>query len=321
MGEGKKLRALVVVLLLIAFIFYGKNWSSNNLFFDYVDKENRTVKDSLIFEGISRTYLFHLPPDYNGESPVPLVFVLHGAGGNAEIIAGTSGMNDIADKNGFITVYPNGTGLFSDFFLSWNAGECCNFIGTPGVNDTDYINFLIDKFEKEYNIDKKKIYIAGMSNGGMMAYKMACESADKIAAIAPVSAVMYVNEKCEPSEPVSVVAINDANDDVIPYSGGESSDFIVKYFHLQYKPVLESIYFWSDNNNCKNQSEMVTGSVVYRDLFSDCDNNTEVLFYLSSEGGHSWPGGEKSWFLGSEPTQSISASQIIWDFFLSHPKK
>lgn len=311
---------LIVIFLLIVLVLFGRNWVAENLFFGYITKESRNLKKSLFFEKVRRTYLIHFPPENDNADSTPLVFILHGAGGNAEITAGMSGMNEVADKNGFIAVYPNGTGVFSEFFLSWNAGDCCNYLNPAEVNDVGFINFLIDKLEHEYNIDKKRIYVAGFSNGGMMAYKLACEITDRIAAFAPVSASMFLSE-CSPKKPISVIVFHNATDEVIPYFGGESSDPFIKFFHLKHKSVLESVDFWAEHNNCLNQSEKVTDSVVYQGLFTDCDNGSEVLFYVGGEGGHSWPGGEKGWLFGSKPVEALRASEIIWDFFESHPKK
>lgn len=316
----KDITVLFLIVFLVVFVLYGKNLFSESFLNGHTEKEGDYLKKSEVFEKINRTYLVRLPSDYDGIEPVPLVFVLHGAGGNAEILMRVSGMNEVADKEGFVVVYPNGTGMFSDFLLSWNVGGCCNYISTANVNDVGFINFLIDKLSGEYNIDTKRIYIAGMSNGGMMAYKLACELADKIAAIGPVSASMFLDE-CNPSEPVSVVVFHDIVDEIIPFFGGESSDFLIKFFNLKHKSVLESVYFWADSNNCHKQLEEVMSHIVYRNLFSDCDNGTEVLFYASGAGGHSWPGGEKTWLLGDEPLEGVSASRIIWDFFAAHPKK
>jgi polyhydroxybutyrate depolymerase len=230
-----------------------------------------------------------------------------------------SGMNTVSDKNGFIVVYPNGTGLFNNYILSWNAGECCNYVEPIGVDDVGFIKLLIENMKKEYNIDSQRIYIAGISNGGMMAYRLACELSDAIAAIGSIAAYMPVKE-CNPSEFLSVIVFHGMNDAVIPYDGGFSNNWFVKFLKLGFMSAADSVSFWAKHNRCFLPPQKTRKENVYLELYTNCGKSSEVAFYTIQNSGHAWPGGKKGWFFGDEPTKDIFASEIIWDFFKAHSK-
>ena len=229
-------------------------------------------------------------------------------------------MDAIADKNDFIVVYPNGTGLFNNYILSWNAGDCCNYVEPLGVDDVSFIRSLIDALQKLHNIDSDRIYVTGMSNGGMMVHCLGCNLSDNIAAIAPVSSSMWETEKCAPTDFLPVIIFHNIDDAVIPYYGGRSVDWIADFFDLKHTPVLDAVDFWVKHNHCSLSPQKIREGNVYSELYSDCEENADVLFYSISDGGHSWPGGKKGWFLGDKPVQDFSASEIIWSFFKTHPK-
>jgi polyhydroxybutyrate depolymerase len=140
---------------------------------------------TLTYDGLERTYILHVPPSYNERHPVPLVISLHGGGGNAGHQRRVSDFNRLADEKGFIVVYPNGTGQRQDAILTWNGGACCGYAMTNNVDDVGFIRALIAELSNAYAIDPKRIYVTGISNGGIMAYRLACEASDVIAAIAP----------------------------------------------------------------------------------------------------------------------------------------
>ena len=115
-----------------------------------------------------RTYLVHLPPVYDGKRSLPLVIVLHGGGGNAEGAARMTGFSEKADREGFVVVYPNGSGRLKTRLLTWNSGNCCGYAMDQNVDDVGFIRVLIDEFVKTRAIDPKRVFVTGMSNGGMM---------------------------------------------------------------------------------------------------------------------------------------------------------
>jgi len=319
---NKKLSAFVITIILIAVVFHVRVWLYENFLLGYSLKNGRDIDKVLIAKGLTRRYLVHLPEDFSAqgekEKKIPLVLVLHGAGGNAKLAREITGMNQVADKKNFIVVYPDGTGLFN-YMLSWNAGECCNYVEPFGIDDVDFLRRVIEQMKEDYNIDTQRIYVAGLSNGGMMAYYLACELADEIAAIASVSSSMWIDD-CAPSDYLSVIAFHGAKDTVIPFGGGRSYSWFVNLFDLNFFSVEEAVSFWVGHNGCADKiierGDLKTEKIIY----GSCESNSEVVLYKLGEAGHIWPGGKKSWFLADEPVDYINASEIIWNFFENHPK-
>jgi len=319
MKVKRKLVASILIIVLIAVVFQARVWLTEKVLLGYALDEEGDSQKILVSGGLQRSYFVHLPSRYNEESDaVPLVLMLHGAGSNARMNRRITGMNETADKENFIAVYPNGTGLFN-FMLSWNAGYCCNYVEPLEVDDVAFLNLLISTLSKEYNIDLNKIYIAGFSNGGMMAYKLACELSDRIAAIAAISSAMPVDE-CQPSDFVSVLVFHGKDDTVIPYQGGGATKLYIKPFMFKHKPVVESISFWVKHNLCQGVSFKEKTSRINKEFYNFCAEETSVELYVADATGHAWPGGKKSWFLGDETEVGLSASQVVWDFFEKHSK-
>ena len=145
---------------------------------------------------------------------MPLVIVLHGAiQGNASAER-MSGMSALADKEKFVAVYPQGTSMMGNA-PTWNAGNCCGYAQQKNVDDIAFLRALIGKLEKDYSIDAKRIYVTGISNGGMMSFRVACEMADVVAAVAPVEGAQNVD--CKPSAPVSVIVFHGTADRLVPF--------------------------------------------------------------------------------------------------------
>ncbi|MFC1756976.1 alpha/beta hydrolase family esterase [Patescibacteria group bacterium] len=263
--------------------------------------------------------MVHFPKNYNGNEKLPLVFVLHGAGGNAEIMTEITKVNDLSDQENFIVVYPNGTGLFDNYMLSWNAGKCCNFFEPFEVDDVDFIRTLIDKIQEDYNVDSRKIYISGLSNGAMMTHRLGCELADKVSAIAPVAGSMMIGV-CNPSDSLSVISFHGKEDTVVPFEGGFSDRWVVKLFDIDFNSVPESISFWVKHNECFNIPEKHTIDNVTKEVYTGGIDNTEVAFYTFSDYGHVWPGAGRGIFFIEDLPKDVIATEIIWDFFKTHIK-
>ena len=166
--------------------------------------------------GRSREYILHVPPSYNGKVAAPLVIVLHGAVQGAANAQQMSGMSSLADQQNFIAVYPNGTGRL----VTWNAGNCCGYAQRENVDDIAFLRALVAKLQKNYSIDARRIYVAGISNGAMMSYRAACEMSDVVAAVAPVEGAQ--NVPCKPSAPVSLIVFHGTADRLVPYNGGST---------------------------------------------------------------------------------------------------
>jgi polyhydroxybutyrate depolymerase len=268
---------------------------------------------SLEVDRRTRSYAVHLPSGRTPSSPVPLVVVLHGGGGTAASAIWMTGFNDRADKHGFIAVYPQGTGVFP----TWNSGNCCGYALRNQVDDVAFIRAMLDKLEHTYNIDRRRVYATGISNGGMMAFRLACELPDRIAAIAPVAAALNL-DSCASGEPVSVLMINGTADQHVPYQGGTGK----KSLHPRIdKPVSHAVSLWVERNGCSRKpiTTRSASSNMVIDRYSGGRDGTEVVLYTVEGGGHAWPGGRNPRVLADEPnTMEISATDVIWDFFQSH---
>lgn len=270
--------------------------------------------------GITRSYLLFVPDSYNSMTPAPLLIVMHGGGGAADGMTLMAGdLNDYAAKNGVIVVYPNGTGPFQYRLLTWNAGACCGSALDNNVDDVGFIRELIGALRGAYNIDAKRIYATGMSNGAMMAYRLGCELSDVLAGIAPVAGALDID--CHPKQPLSVMAFNGTADQHVLYEGGvapKQADH--KHPNRKDAPVSYAISFWTGRNNCADSPLHKTSGKVVGERYNQCAAGTEVVLYTIKGGGHAWPGGV-AYAGGDEPTQDISASHEIIDFMLAHPKR
>ncbi|HSN16770.1 MAG TPA: PHB depolymerase family esterase [Gammaproteobacteria bacterium] len=274
------------------------------------------------YAGLDRSYLLHMPSPLPND-PLPLVVVLHGGGGSAESAAKMTGFDAEADKEGFIVVYPNGTGKARPFlnalgkpgFLTWNAGSCCGYAYEKQIDDVGFIRALVVQVIKDNAADPKRVYVTGISNGGMMAYRLACEASDLFAAIAPVSAVQEV-ASCKPSQPVSVFHIHGAKDENVPLDGGVGKKAIEKEDR---KPVQDSIDFWVRQDGCSVTVHSQEPDVLMTN-YGGCQAGSEVSFFLIQDGGHAWPGGQRIARFLDPPSRALDATSEIWDFFKSHSK-
>jgi polyhydroxybutyrate depolymerase len=281
-------------------------------------------RGSLFFENRTRSYIVHVPPSHDGQTDWPLVLFLHGGGGSAQGAATTYGLSAKADQANFIVVYPDGTGLLADRGLTWNAGHCCGFALQNNVNDVGFIKALIEKLRKEFRIDAKRIYVTGHSNGGMMAYRVGAELSELIAAIAPVAGSIGgrlapntpVIRIPEPQQPVALIAFHGILDENVKYDGGHGSNTSGTRIDLS---VAESIQFWVKANQCNPiaKTTISPSRNIIQDTYTPCANQTEVILYSIVNGGHAWPGSTR----GDRPTQKISAGDLLWEFFKTHPKQ
>lgn len=278
-----------------------------------IGESTRTVNH----EGLERSYVLYTPASVNWNKLVPVVLVFHGGTGNAESAIRMSGFNDVADKNGFLAVYPNGTGrLNDDKILTWNGGECCGYAQTNQTDDVGFVRALIADLQTVAAIDTDRIYATGMSNGGIMSHRLACEAANLIAAIAPVAGTLNVSP-CTPSRPVSVIEFHGTDDQHLPYEGGVGPESLVG---VDFVSVQDSLDFWTTFNGCDPQPQTDSFADIQHESWATCKGFTSVELYTIIDGGHTWPGGEAGRPRADQPTQSISASELIWAFFEAHPK-
>jgi polyhydroxybutyrate depolymerase len=269
-----------------------------------------------------RTYLLYVPLSYDGTAPVPLVVMLHGAHNTALNASGRYGVSEKAEEEGFIVVYPDASAILTDM---WHIGHglytssTFDELGRLWVDDIGFIKKIIARMQKNYNIDPKRIYIAGNSNGATMAYRLAAELSDTVAAIASnggcigghvENVSMYTIP--DPAHPVSIVEFHGKLDTIVPYNGGWNYDHTVFY-----KSVAEAVSFWLEHNGCNPEPNTTVIGNVTIDRYSGGAAGTEVFLYTVKNKGHVWFGGQP-W---EDPNPEISTTDEMWQFFETHPKQ
>ncbi len=261
-------------------------------------------------DGLNRTYQLNLPANYyTDETKRPLLIVLHGAGGKASQAARDYGFQSVADTAGFITVYPEGVQSNGPLALrTWNAGGCCHEATMNRIPDVNFIRLLITYLVDNWRVDARRIYIAGMSNGGMMAYRLACELSDKIAAAAVVSGTDYT-AGCAPVRTVPLIHFHSALDTKVPPAGGTG---LGGYY---FPPVMDGLQKWVAYNHCNPAGEISDEAGYKRTVWKNQEDTAAIVYYLTSDGGHSWPGGRLPHARADQPSRALNATALIWAFF------
>jgi polyhydroxybutyrate depolymerase len=295
--------------------------------------QGTNFSDSIKAGGLKRTYLLHIPVTYDNTNPMALLIALHGGGGTGQNMVKLTmgGFDRISDRCGFVVAYPDGIDKH------WNDGrnsEQAKYrTNNENIDDVGFIAALIDHLIKGMNIDPKRVYVTGMSNGAIMSYRLACELSGKIAAIAPVAGNIAQNlfPACSPSNPVSVLAINNVNDPLVPFEGGNITG---PYGMKKLGKVLsahESVKFWVNRDNCSAEPVISSepdkdtrdGTRVRKETYSNGEENTEVVLYVIEGGGHTWPGGYQ--YLGERligrTCRDMNAAEVIWNFFEKHSRQ
>ncbi len=278
---------------------------------------------TLHFGGRERSYLVHVPLGYRASRPTPVVLVFHGAMINAWIMVHYCGLNETADKHGFVAVYPNGTGPLG-VLLTFNGGNCCGTAQWDHVDDVGFTRALLDDLAKVVKVDARRVYAAGISNGGILCYRLASELSDRIAAIAPVAAAMGT-PTCHPKRPVSVIDFHGTDDPIVPFKGGMGKQGPVR---VTFTPVEASIRAWVKADGCPPKPAIVKlpvkigdGTTVERKTYGPGKEGAEVVLYVIHGGGHTWPGKPPRLDFLGRSTKNISANDLIWDFFQRHPMR
>lgn len=272
--------------------------------------------------GLTRTYTMHVPGSLNARILSPLVLVLHGGGGAAQSTERMTGFSELADRKNFIAVYPNGVDR------RWNDAR--GVIGRQDVDDVGFLTNLVDHLKRTQPIDPRRVYAAGVSNGAMMSYRLACERADVFAAIAPVAGAVpeLLGPRCSPKAAVSVVAINGTEDPLVRWNGGN----VIRRSGRERGRTLsvpETVALWTRLNRCSTWAAVtrepdrdpVDGTRVRREEYAPCQEAAAVVLYAVEGGGHSWPGTTRvARPLNGRVSRDINATDVIWTFFESHPK-
>ncbi len=269
-----------------------------------------TTTIAIVHGGGNRSYIVHLPPGHDANTPTPLVLNFHGYGSNAGQQQFYANMDAVADTAGFIVVYPEGINN------AWNAFS--GMVATP--DDVSFTSAIIDDVNRRYKVDPTRVYACGMSNGGYMSYLLACQLDDRIAAVASVTGLAAPSTiaNCNATRPVPVLQIHGTDDATVPYNGGGIGG-----------SVDSTINFWLVENGCPNTPPVIDtlpntnstdGSFPISYRTTGCDGGTEVQLIKIVNGGHTWPGAPFP-FAGVVTNKDIDGSTVVWDFFskFTHP--
>jgi polyhydroxybutyrate depolymerase len=282
----------------------------------YAHVKKETNYAELEYQGHDRSYLVHLPENYDSTKQYPLIFVLHGITSRAKAIAGFSGFNEVADKKEFIVCYPQG------YKRSWGIDINVGPAPKAGIDDLGFMERLIDTLGVQYSIDTSKVYSCGISNGGFMTMSMACNRSERLAGIAIVCGNMFApTELYYPDDkPMPLLLIAATEDPLLEYDG---EVFKKEYAFLGYPKTIE---YWKERNNYPDLKDSVVfesdpkdKTTVVRHYNSNANNPNKIELYEIKGGGHGWPGRGrdiKALFLG-KISNEIHTAEIIADFFLS----
>jgi len=278
--------------------------------------------DSLVHDGIARSFRVYVPPGYDssGATPAPVVLLLHGGFGSGAQVESSSRLLEVADANGFIVVSPDGVAGAAGV-RTWNGGGCCGAAVTSGVDDVGFINALLDRLEAKLCLDRRRSYAAGMSNGAIMSHRLACDLAGRIRAVGSVAGGMMA-DPCAPVRPVPVIEIHGTGDLHVPYAGGIGCGAA----GVPFPSVDETISGWRARDACSGAASALLvqgdGTCLRQ---GKCAGATDVALCTIPNGGHQWPGGKPPAISGlpgcgfSYQSQTFSASQVLWQFFSQHP--
>lgn len=277
-----------------------------------------TQRVELTVDGCVRSYIVHVPPGIAPQEKLPLVLVLHGAAMNGQWMMSYTGMNAKADADKFIAVYPDGTGFGP--FLTWNAGGPS--WGRP--NDVKFLTSLVDDVGTRIAVDQRRVYATGLSNGGMMSYRLALEASGRIAAIAPIAGTMLVRDQV-PTRAVPVMHFHGTADRIVP-PGGPSAG---TPSFVSFLSVAETLQLWCQFNRCdfndlaENQliDRVFDGTRVRKIRYRAAADGADVVYISIENGGHTWPGRPVfllSLILG-RTTRDVSANDLVWEFFQQNP--
>jgi polyhydroxybutyrate depolymerase len=265
---------------------------------------------SINVEGRERGYRLYVPGSLPA-SDAALVIAMHGGLGSPAQFAANSRFDAAAEANGFLVVYPEGVGR------TWNGGACCGMAVRQGVDDVAFISALIDHLTARYDIDPNRVFATGHSNGGIMSFRLACELADKIAAIAPVAGSLETGS-CNPSRTVAVLAIHGDADENHPLEGGTGPNSIAG---VPFNSLAASMESLRQANGCSGSTSVSQEGAITTTLWQGCGAGGHTEQRIIAGAPHAWPGGDRANAgPGAMPSQALDATTAVWQFFAAHPR-
>jgi len=253
-------------------------------------------------QGQRRTYYLHTPPHPTAARALPLVVALHGSGMQGREMADTTALSQLADKAGFVVVYPDG------LKQKWNVS------GQSPEDNVQFVHALIDQIQKIRTIDSQRIYVVGLSNGGILAQKIACEAPQQIAAIATVAASLphQFASRCQTQQPVSLLMVNGTSDSVVPWQGGAAPQVKVGR-GLSIPPIPDVVKFWQQHNGCPANAAVSSSTPLVQTIdYAACQANSEVMLITLNGADHVWTGG------GYGQSSFGDTTERVWQFFQRH---
>jgi polyhydroxybutyrate depolymerase len=287
-------------------------------------------RKTMQLSGYERSYYVHLPPQYSAGKKLPMMLLFHGGGGGAPQALESYPLLEVADREGFILVAPNGTGRFSrELLRTWNVGFGFGYAQKNKVDDVGFVRSLILQLEKDYAVDPDRVYLTGLSNGAILSHWAGAANSDLVRGICPVVGTVAGREQgqgemlypVQPQKPVDVLLFNGDLDKNLPAQGGEQ----IKHTEGEPRVIAsarESAEFWVKANHCnpKPVVEELSAQAATRYSWSGGTNGSRVVLYLLHNQGHAWPGGKTPRAVADKPSQLIKAHDVMWDFFSSKTK-
>lgn len=304
-------RSLLLVAALLGAALTACSDNSNN------DNGGADMASEPIFT--ERPYVLYVPTGFDASKPAPLLVLLHGYGVTGDVQDFFFNLKPVADAHGFLYAYATGTRDQSPMMNPfWNATDaCCNFYNSP-VDDSAYLTSLIADVNKKHAVDPKRVFFVGHSNGAFMSHRMACDHADKIAAIVSLAGAQYLDaSKCNPSEPVSVLQVHGDKDDTIKYDGGMTPG------GGTYPGAVATVTTWAQKNGCtgtlmataqtRDLDTNIAGAETTNAQFFGCPASGDVALWTIMGAGHV-P------IFPTDPAMMPTWGEEIWAWLSAHPK-
>lgn len=290
------------------------------------------LRRSIQWQGAERYYLIHLPERRSTGQILPAVIALHGVAQTPEQFATITQFDPIADKASIAVIYPEGSGR-DRTRLGWNSGFCCMGRGSEGIDDVGFVEAVRADAIAHDNLDPKRIYLTGFSNGAMLAYRIAAEHAEDYAAVVAASGSISgtgrngkpVYRIPDPHRPITVGIIHSLTDPYMLYDGGVSED-LVQGMKLQGRingSVAEALTFWRDHDGCESSSPAYSDTDMAVNLSYRCRDHTDVVLWTLKSAGHVWPAMlPKFEIQQGQPTMTtmVPSAEALMAFFLAHSR-
>jgi len=286
---------------------------------------------TLKVDDLNRNYIVHVPPNYQGTKPRPVVIMFHGGGGTARGAMRETGWTQKADKEDLLAVFPEATPLdptkpsrFGSNGQFWNDGSGRFHAGEKNIPDMAFINAMIEDLIARFAVDRQRIYATGFSNGASMAFRVGIELSERIAAIAPIAGTLWLKQP-KLDRPVSLHYITGDADPLNPIDGGvlkfATGAAIQATISNHKPPAREFVTTWTQLLGCQPEPKPAPAPAgVTTLIYSGGRDNSEVRFTVIKDHGHIWPGGKNQlpeWMVGKASDQ-FKATDVIWEFFKKH---